>query len=184
MTSSSMYGKKLKEMRISEGLTQKQLSEKTGISLGSIKNYESGHSEVGLSVIERVLVIPEFKKYALWLMTDEVNEDTGQSSPELLAQESIGKKIREIRESEGLTRKEFFELTGIAESSQKLYETGKRENIGIDTVTKITQHERFKKYTLWLMTGECNEDSGQVSPALSPDMRNSTLHHQDEKKVG
>ncbi|EPU5151300.1 TPA: helix-turn-helix domain-containing protein [Salmonella enterica] len=77
---------------------------------------------------------------------------------------SIGKKIRELRESEGLTRTQFFELTGILETVQKSYETGKRENIGIETVMKITNHPRFKKYTLWLMTGDLAASTVQIAP--------------------
>lgn len=97
---------------------------------------------------------------------------------------SIGKKIREVRESEGLTRTQFFELTGIPETTQKEYELGRRENIGIDTVMKITNHPMFKKYTTWLMNGETNEAAGQISPALSPNGCESTSKPQGTKKVG
>ncbi|ELE1936252.1 helix-turn-helix transcriptional regulator [Salmonella enterica] len=97
---------------------------------------------------------------------------------------SIGKKIREIRESEGLTRTQFFELTGIPETTQKEYELGRRENIGIDTVMKITNHPHFKKYTTWLMNGDTDEASGQISPSLSPDGQDSTSSRRNTKKAG
>ncbi|EBH8628334.1 helix-turn-helix transcriptional regulator [Salmonella enterica] len=99
---------------------------------------------------------------------------------------TIGKKIRAIREAEGLTRTQFFELTGILETVQKSYETGKRENIGIETVMKITNHPRFEKYTLWLMSeeGKTNESAGQVSPALSPDGLDSTSSRRNAKRAG
>ncbi len=83
MTTSSAYAAKLKEIRIAEGLTQKQLSEISGISLGSIKNYESGHNEVGLTVIERIIAVPILKKYTLWLMTGDTHPGSGQISPTL-----------------------------------------------------------------------------------------------------
>ncbi|ELS2206776.1 helix-turn-helix transcriptional regulator [Salmonella enterica] len=97
---------------------------------------------------------------------------------------TIGKKIRAIREAEGLTRTQFFELTGILETVQKSYETGKRENIGIETVMKITNHPRFKKYTTWLMNGDTDEAAGQISPALSPDGQDSTSSRRNTKKAG
>ncbi|EKC4129758.1 helix-turn-helix transcriptional regulator [Salmonella enterica subsp. enterica] len=97
---------------------------------------------------------------------------------------TIGKKIRAIREAEGLTRTQFFELTGILETVQKSYETGKRENIGIETVMKITNHPRFKKYTTWLMNGDTDEASGQISPPLSPDGLDSTSSRRNAKKAG
>lgn len=34
---------------------------------------------------------------------------------------------------------------------------------------KITSNPRFKKYTMWLMTGDVAPEIGQISPALSPD---------------
>ncbi|EAQ6104374.1 XRE family transcriptional regulator [Salmonella enterica subsp. diarizonae] len=99
---------------------------------------------------------------------------------------SIGKKIREIRETEGLTRKQFFELTGIPETAQKNYERGVTEKIGIDTVMKITNHPRFKKYTLWLMSedDEAYSEAEQISPALSPNGQNSTSSRPKRKKAG
>ncbi|EED4922721.1 helix-turn-helix transcriptional regulator [Salmonella enterica subsp. arizonae] len=99
---------------------------------------------------------------------------------------TIGKKIREIRDSEGLTRTQFFELTGIPEAAQKEYELGRRENIGIETVMKITNHPRFKKYTMWLMSedDEAYSEAEQISPALSPSGQNSTSSRQKRKKAG
>ncbi len=98
----------------------------------------------------------------------------------------FGKKIRAIREAEGLTRKQFFELTGILEETQKLYELGRRENIGIETVMKITNHPRFKRYTMWLMSedDEAYSEAEQISPALSPSGQNSTSSRQKQKKAG
>ncbi|WP_183130072.1 helix-turn-helix domain-containing protein [Serratia plymuthica] len=97
---------------------------------------------------------------------------------------SVGKKIRDLREAEGLTRLQFAELTGIPEGTQKYYETGRRESIGSDVIMKITQHPRFEKYTLWLMTGKTSEVAGQISPALSPDGQDSTSNRQSGQKVG
>lgn len=95
----------------------------------------------------------------------------------------VGEKIREIRDSEGLTRQQFFELTGIPVGTQKFYETGRRGNIGSDILLKITLHERFEKYALWLMTGSTAPDAGQIAPALSlngPEVT-ATSHHSGRK---
>lgn len=81
----------------------------------------------------------------------------------------MGEKIRVIRDAEGLTRQQFFELTGIPAGTQKYYETGRVESIGSDILLKITQHPHFAKYTLWLMTGNTAPEAGQVAPALSLD---------------
>ncbi|EDY7933653.1 helix-turn-helix transcriptional regulator, partial [Salmonella enterica] len=66
---SSDYEKKLKEIRVSEGLTQAEFADITGVNIGTIKNYESGNREVGLSVVDRVIKSRDFEKYTIWLMT-------------------------------------------------------------------------------------------------------------------
>ncbi|EEZ2511873.1 transcriptional regulator [Escherichia coli] len=82
---------------------------------------------------------------------------------------SIGEKILMIRKSERLTRKQFFELTGIPVNTQRYYETGRQDGIGSEILLKITKNLRFKKYALWLTTDETFEAGGQIAPALSLD---------------
>ncbi|ECM1811628.1 TPA: helix-turn-helix transcriptional regulator [Salmonella enterica] len=98
----------------------------------------------------------------------------------------IGKKIREIRDSEGLSRAEFAELTGIPAPTQKNYETERRDSVGSDILMKITNHPRFKKYTLWLMSedDEAYSEAEQISPALSPSGQSSTSSRPKRKKAG
>ncbi len=83
VTKSSDYGTKLRAMRIAEGMTQQQLSDLSGIGLGTIKNYETGQKMAGIKVIEQILALPNFEKYALWLMTGKSSEAAGQISPSL-----------------------------------------------------------------------------------------------------
>ena len=72
-------------------------------------------------------------------------------------------KVRAIRKSENLSQSQFSELTGISISTIKKYETGRIEPGGV-TLLRITSHAAFKKYTLWLMTGDIHESSGQIRP--------------------
>ena len=97
---------------------------------------------------------------------------------------TIGKKLRDIREAEGLTREELAELTGIPVPTMKRYETGRIANIGSETLTKYTQNPRFTKYSLWLMTDQIAPESGQISPALSPDGQSFTTSLQKDPKAG
>ncbi|CAM6897103.1 helix-turn-helix domain-containing protein [Morganella morganii] len=77
------YGHKLRQIRKHEGLTQKAMSDLTGITVSAIKGYETQGIKVGISIIERVLNVEEFQKYTMWLMTDKTNEVAGQISPTL-----------------------------------------------------------------------------------------------------
>lgn len=97
---------------------------------------------------------------------------------------SLGKKIREVRDCEGLTREEFSSLTGVAAATLKQYESGRRESISSEILLKITQHPRFQKYALWLMTDMTSEAAGQISPVLSPDGQDDTLNRQKGQKAG
>lgn len=77
--------KKIKAMRKSEGITQQKMADETGLSLGSIRNFETGFNTVGIQTVEAILMTPRFKKYALWLMTGETAPTAGQISPKLSA---------------------------------------------------------------------------------------------------
>ncbi|EFF0477532.1 helix-turn-helix transcriptional regulator [Escherichia coli] len=80
---STDYAMKLREIRKAEGLTQKQFSDLSGISLGTIKNYETGQHQAGIQTVERIINVMQFQKYTLWLMTDKTAPSAGQVSPSL-----------------------------------------------------------------------------------------------------
>ncbi|HED2510952.1 TPA: helix-turn-helix transcriptional regulator [Enterobacter asburiae] len=79
---SNSLEQKLKKARLAEGMTQKALSEATGIPLGTIKNYEAGHNAVGLQVLLTLTMHPTFRKYSLWLLTGDTAPQAGQCAPE------------------------------------------------------------------------------------------------------
>ncbi|WP_406941705.1 helix-turn-helix domain-containing protein [Arsenophonus sp.] len=79
---------------------------------------------------------------------------------------SLGEKIRKIREAEGINRKELSEMLNIPYSSLNNYEAG-RIQVTENIMIRITNHHLFKKYALWLMTGDIAPESGQIAPALA-----------------
>lgn len=95
----------------------------------------------------------------------------------------LSEKIKLIRESEGLSQANFCKIIELSINTLKKYEGGKFEPGG-DTLTKITQHPRFTKYTLWLMTDQTSEAAGQVSPALSPSGQGNISKPPKDRKVG
>ncbi|HCH7934585.1 MULTISPECIES: helix-turn-helix domain-containing protein [Providencia] len=96
---------------------------------------------------------------------------------------SLGEKIRLIREAEGLNRKELSELLDISYGSLNNYET-KGIQLTESSIVKFTNHPRFEKYTLWLLTGKTNESIGQISPTLSPNGQEDKTSSQSERKIG
>lgn len=72
-------------------------------------------------------------------------------------------KMKAIRSKEGLTQGELCELLGISISSWKKYEAGITE-MGLAPFLKVANHPRFRKYALWLATGDASAAADQVSP--------------------
>ncbi|MBS7559374.1 helix-turn-helix transcriptional regulator [Pseudomonas sp. RC4D1] len=75
----------------------------------------------------------------------------------------LAEKLKAIRLKEGLTQAELCEATGISLSSYKKYELALRIEVSSVALLKITRHQRFKKYVLWLMADETAPACGQVS---------------------
>ncbi|CRL46138.1 Helix-turn-helix [Sodalis glossinidius str. 'morsitans'] len=93
------------------------------------------------------------------------------------------KKLKVIRQAEGMTQSEFAEALGIGLGTIKNYESGVK-GVGALILDKVTNHPRFTKYTLWLMTGSIAPESGQIDPALSPDGHASTSRSQKLQEAG
>ncbi|WP_312156282.1 helix-turn-helix domain-containing protein [Lelliottia nimipressuralis] len=83
MTSSRSHAKKLRDIRIAEGLTQAEFAKLLELGLGTVRNYESGQRDVGMGVVDKVVHHPKLEKYTLWLMTDKTAPAAGQIAPPL-----------------------------------------------------------------------------------------------------
>ncbi|EAW0248605.1 helix-turn-helix transcriptional regulator [Salmonella enterica] len=83
------YANKLKAIRNAEKLTQSQFSEVTGVSVGTIGNYESGYKPARVEIVERVIQVQRFEKYTMWLLHDKTFPQAGQIAPALSLDGSI-----------------------------------------------------------------------------------------------
>lgn len=168
------YSQRLMRMREAEELSRRQFSDITGIPLNTIQKYETGHQPARAELVERVLQVDRFKKYALWLMTGQVSPDNGQIEPTPLAGSGsevvseLGEKLRLIREAEGLSRRAMEEVTGVSQNNLKNYEILGRMIPG-ETLLLILNHPRFRKYSNWVMFNQTNAATGQIAPPLSLD---------------
>lgn len=75
----------------------------------------------------------------------------------------VGQKIREIRESEGLGRQAFSDMTEINKETLIKVEQG-RNDPSFSVLQKIIL--KYPHYTLWLMADQVNEAAGQISPGI------------------
>lgn len=76
---------------------------------------------------------------------------------------SLGEKFKLIRGTTGLNQIKFSELVGIGISSYKKYESGNHD-VGTQSLLAVTNHPKFKKYALWLVTGDTDPAAGQYAP--------------------
>ncbi|EIM9692434.1 TPA: helix-turn-helix transcriptional regulator [Kluyvera ascorbata F0526] len=92
-------------------------------------------------------------------------------------------KLKLIRSAEGLNQSQLSDISGIPLSTLKKIEAGYQDP-GWNVLSKITEHPRFQKYTLWLMTGTTAPQAGQIAPTLSPDGQERTTSRQSRPKAG
>lgn len=76
---------KIQVIRKTETLTQEQMCDVTGLKLGTLRGVERKNSEQKPSsdFLMAITTSETFKKYTLWLMTDDVCPECGQVSPEI-----------------------------------------------------------------------------------------------------
>ncbi len=83
MTSMSSMGEKFRLIRNAEGMTRQQFADAVGLSYNTVTNYETRGKQATEGVLVKVATNPRFKKYALWLLTDDTAPEIGQISPAL-----------------------------------------------------------------------------------------------------
>ncbi|EJX4926809.1 helix-turn-helix transcriptional regulator [Salmonella enterica] len=87
-------------------------------------------------------------------------------------------KLRQIRKAEGLTQKQFAELTGLSITTVKSYE-GSQQPARAKIVETVLQVDLFEKYMFWLMKDKTLPSAGQIAPALSLDGAEERVDAQD-----
>ncbi|EFA6279731.1 XRE family transcriptional regulator [Escherichia coli] len=74
---------KIRVMRKSEDLTQREFADMIGISYSALTSYEYGRNLPGLEITIKLFKHPRFSKYRDWFLFDEVEPKSGQVVPAL-----------------------------------------------------------------------------------------------------
>lgn len=82
------------------------------------------------------------------------------------AQVSFGKRLKAVIVEEGISQREFAEEMNLSKKAVENYVAEKRIPGG-ELFMTMTKHKVFRKYTMWLLSGEVEPNSGQVCPAFS-----------------
>ncbi|WP_299002358.1 helix-turn-helix transcriptional regulator [uncultured Shewanella sp.] len=96
---STSLGDKVKKIRKNDGLTQLKFCEKVDMKLGTLKGYELNQSEVSSLSLIKIGSHPDYKKYALWLISDSTDPENGQIAPGDLEPEQT-KKAAQLKQEE------------------------------------------------------------------------------------
>lgn len=97
----SRIGAKLRRLREQKGLTLHELSQRSGVSLAHISEIERGRSTASLKTLEKLASALEVS--TSYLLQEERSE-------------TLGSKVRRLREKMGLTQKELADQVGISHS--------------------------------------------------------------------
>ncbi|MEG2692060.1 MAG: helix-turn-helix transcriptional regulator [Hafnia sp.] len=94
-----------------------------------------------------------------------------------------GEKLRLIRESERLNRRELAAMVGLVYGTYAGYE-GDKMKMSFEAGIRLFKHPRFNKYQDWFMYGRVNPATGQIAPALAHCGQDGTILQQSENKAG
>ncbi|HGE8505371.1 helix-turn-helix domain-containing protein [Serratia ureilytica] len=83
MAHMSSMGEKFRLIRKAEMMTRQEFADAIGLPYGTVTNYETKGFQVTEGALMKITKNPRFKKYALWLTTDETAPEVGQISPAL-----------------------------------------------------------------------------------------------------
>lgn len=122
---SEEIGEKIKELRKSKGISQKELAQKTGLSIGSIQGYEQGRYNPKLEAIAKIAD-------ALETEPDNFCDVLLQHSENV----SIGGKIKAVRLQKGVSQAALAKCLGVSTAMICQYEIGKRKP-KMETLSKI-----------------------------------------------
>lgn len=82
MTKVKTLGEKILHIRKVENLSQQEFCKITGAGLSAIKNLEAGTSDhLSTKTLFAITRHPRFKKYALWLISDDMDESDQTTPP-------------------------------------------------------------------------------------------------------
>ena len=136
--------KKLKALRILNNDTQKEFAVILNITREAYHRLEYGKHIPRGRVLQKLC--NQFPQYALWLMTDGIDDVENIKNQAIM---EISKKLKALRTLNNCTQKEFATIANIAWQSYQRLEYGKSTPAGRVLLKLCNQ---FPQYALWLMT--------------------------------
>ena len=133
----SDIGNRVKELRLSLGLTQEEFGEKIGLKKSGISNLENGTRNLSIRNIK--LISKTFNVSELWLNSG-VNDNTLKGWEESSIKEKLQEKVNTIEQIQNTFGSDYV---NILESFDELNSKGKQK--AIEVVDDLTLIPKYKK---------------------------------------
>lgn len=133
----SDIGNRVKELRLSLGLTQEEFGEKIGLKKSGISNIENGTRNLSIRNIK--LISKTFNVSELWLNSG-VNGNTLKGWEESSIKEKLQEKVNTIEQIQNTFGSDYV---NILESFDELNSKGKQK--AIEVVDDLTLIPKYKK---------------------------------------
>lgn len=85
-----IINKRLKAIRLEERYTQDQFAKEIDIPLGTLRSYEQLTSDITGKNLNKIVSNDKFSKYSFWLISGQLANIAGQTSPAFSIQEKCG----------------------------------------------------------------------------------------------
>lgn len=158
------FGKRLKELRLENGLTQLQLAEMLDISKSNISKYESGNVEPNLELITEISI--QFNVTTDYLLgrTNCRLEESELSWQYPHAQNRLGEILSKYRKNQKLSADNFAQKIGISESLEIKLEQG----VYTPSMPLIIEISNITGYDVDYLIGATNHTSVPLDKTFEP----------------
>ena len=83
---------------------------------------------------------------------------------------SLGKRLKSIIKEEGISQRAFAEDMGLSVTAIEHYIAERRTPSG-ELFIEMGKSAKFRRYTMWLLSGTVEPGAGQICPAFSTQER-------------
>ncbi|MGR5241791.1 helix-turn-helix domain-containing protein [Photobacterium damselae] len=95
---------------------------------------------------------------------------------------TFGKRLKALIKEERYSQRAFAEIVGIPLRSIENYLSDRQEPT-YSAIVKIVTNPKFSQYTMWLLAGQVEPDSGQVCPDFSTQGQCGLLKKESKKQA-
>lgn len=147
---------RLKDLRMEKGVSQQKIADYLGITRQSYSNYELGNREADYKTLTNLA------KYFNTTVDYLLGISDSKSSTKEIEKET-GNRIKQVRTSVGMSKKEFAKIFGITQNTLSQYENGKGELdaallLEISEYFHVTVDYLLGKEQKNILADELNED--------------------------